>query len=75
MPESSGPDAMSDFGSEIFTLVTIAFCLWIGLLWLFRRVRHPLAGVLAALLSWAAAGLWAESLITVLKHNGLWPLL
>lgn len=66
---------MSDLGSEIIALTSVAFCVWIGLLWLFRRVRHPLAGVIAAVLSWAAAGLWAESLIAMLKQNGLWPLL
>lgn len=65
---------MADLGSRIVVLALVAFCLWIVLLTVLRGVNRPLAGLLAAVLSWAVAGVSAAWVIAVLRRAGLWPL-
>ncbi len=65
---------MADLVSQILVLILLAFCLWLGLLSTFRRVNIPLAGFVAALLSWAVATLSAAWTIDVLRRIGYWPL-
>lgn len=65
---------MAELGSRIVVVALLAFCLWIGLLTLLRGVNRPLAGVLAAVLSWAVASASAAWVIAVLRRAGLWPL-
>ncbi|MBI4636495.1 MAG: hypothetical protein HY727_09125 [Candidatus Rokubacteria bacterium] len=65
---------MADLGGQMLVLIVIAFCLWLGLLSLFRRANVPLAGFVAALLSWAVATLLLAWTIEVLRRTGYWPL-
>ena len=41
--------------SKMIVLSALAFLFWLGLLPTFSRVRMPLAGVIAAIASWAIA--------------------
>jgi hypothetical protein len=65
----------AEFASRIVLVAAISFSLWIALLQLFRPVKAPAAGVLAAVLSWVAASLSAGWLIAILRHTRFWPLL
>jgi len=65
---------MTDLASQILVLIVLAFCLWMGLLSAFRRVNIPLAGFVAALLSWVVATLSVAWTIDVLRRTGHWPL-
>ncbi len=46
---------MPALATKITVLSTVAFVLWLGLLPTFYRARMPLAGVVAAIASWAIA--------------------
>jgi hypothetical protein len=65
---------MEDLASRLLVLVVIAFVAWVWLLLLFRRIAEPVAGVLAALLSWALAGLSAPWIVDALQQRHVWPL-
>ncbi len=65
---------MADLASRLVVLTLSAFCLWTGLLWMLRRVNRPLAGILAAVVSWAVASAALAWVVTVLRHTGWWPL-
>ena len=45
------------------------------LLLLLRRVQEPMAGLLAALLSWALASVCVPWVVDALQHHHVWPLL
>jgi hypothetical protein len=64
---------MGDLAGRLLVLTLSAFCLWTGLLWMLRRVDRPLAGILAAVLSWAVASAALAWVVTALQHTGLWP--
>ena len=57
--------AMGDLASRLVVLVAVAFAVWLCLLVLFRRLPAPLAGLLAALLSWGLASVSASSRLLV----------
>jgi len=63
-----------DLASRIIVLTAVAFCLWIGLMWSFRRVHGRVPGLVAAALSWAGASASAAWFVEVLKHARFWPL-
>lgn len=65
---------MADLASRIVVLTLIAFCLWTGLLWMLRRVPRPLAGIFAAVLSWAVASASLAWVVAALRSAGFWPL-
>jgi hypothetical protein len=66
--------ALGDLASRLVVLVAVAFGVWLCLLVLFRRLPAPLAGLLAALLSWGLASVSAAWVVGVLQHHRLWPL-
>ena len=66
--------ANGDLASQIIVLTAIAFCFWIGLLWSLRRIHGRMAGVIAAVLSWAGASASAAWFVEVLRRTGFWPL-
>ncbi len=66
--------AMGDLANRVVVLVAVAFIAWPCFLLLFRRLHGPLAGVLAALLSWAVASASTAWVIGALQRHRLWPL-
>jgi hypothetical protein len=64
----------ADLGSRIVVVAAVSFGLWIALLRILRPVSAPVAGFLAALLSWVGACLSARWLIAMLRHTRFWPL-
>ena len=66
--------AMGDLASRLVVLVAVAFAVWLCLLVTFRRLPGPLAGLLAALLSWGVASVSAAWVVAVLQQDRLWPL-
>ena len=66
--------AIADSVSRVLVLVGVAFVAWVWLLMVFRRMGPPVAGLLAALLSWALASLSAPWIVDVLQHHHVWPL-
>ena len=65
---------MADLVSQLLMLIVLAFCLWLGLLSTVRRMSVPLAGFVAAVLSWAVATLSIVRAADVLRRTGYWPL-
>lgn len=59
--------------TQILVLSALAFFLWLGLLSTFRRARIPLAGVMAAIVSWAIATMSLAWTLDVLRRIH-WPL-
>jgi hypothetical protein len=66
---------MADLVSQILVLIVLAFCLSLGLLSTFRRMSVPLAGFVAAVVSWAVAMLSIVWTIDVLRRTGNWLLM
>ena len=66
---------MDHLASQLLVLVTVAFVVWVSLLLLLRPVHEPMAGVVAALLSWALASASVPWLVGALQHHHVWPLL
>jgi hypothetical protein len=64
----------ADLASRIVLVVTVSFGLWIALLLVLRPMKGPVAGFLAAVLSWAGASLSARWLVAILRHTRFWPL-
>ena len=65
---------LADLPSRLLVLVVIAFAVWLGLLLTFRRLPSPVAGLHAALLSWAVASMSAPWVVGALQHHHVWPL-
>jgi hypothetical protein len=65
---------LEELASRLLVLVTIAFIAWVSLLIALRRVPGPVAGLLAALLSWALASAFVPWLIDALQRYHAWPL-
>jgi hypothetical protein len=65
---------MPDLENRILILALVAFWLWLGLLPTCRLARVPLAGFIAAILSWGSAALSLPWVVAVLQQRGLWPL-
>jgi hypothetical protein len=63
-----------DLASRLVVLVAVAFVAWLCLLVLFRRLQEPVAGLLAALLSWALASMSAPWVVGALQNHHVWPL-
>lgn len=66
--------AMAELASRLVVVTVVAFCLWVVLLRLFRRLSSPLLGIVAAILSWGAASMAADWIVAMLRRGGLWPL-
>jgi hypothetical protein len=66
---------MDNLASQVLVLVTVAFVMWVSLLLLLRRVQEPMAGLLAAVLSWALASVSVPWLVNALQQQHVWPLL
>jgi len=66
---------MGNLVSQLLVLVIVAFVVWVWLLLLLRRVQEPMAGLLAALLSWALASVCVPWVVDALQHHHVWPLL
>ena len=66
--------AMADLASRLVVVTTVAFCLWIVLLVVFRRMSSPILGLVAAILSWGGASVAAGWIVTMLRRGGFWPL-
>ena len=69
-----GMTAEADLASRVLVLVAVAFVAWLWLLLVFRRLQQPVAGVLAAVLSWALASLSAPWIVDALQQHHVWPL-
>ena len=65
---------MTNLASELVVLTGLAFCLWLAILSTLRGVNVPLAGVIAAVLSWAGATLSLAWTVELLQRTGHWPL-
>jgi len=65
---------MGDLPSRVLVLVVVAFVSWVWLSLVFRRLAEPVAGLLAALLSWALASVSSPWVIEALQHHHAWPL-
>ena len=63
-----------EIASRIVVLAVVAFCLWLIFLSMFRRLGHAAAGLVAAVLSWAAASVSVAWVVDALRRSGLWPL-
>jgi hypothetical protein len=59
---------------EILTWVALAFCLWLALSWLIRRLRLPTPPLVAATLSWIVAWLFIQAVPALLHEIGSWPM-
>ena len=66
---------MQNFASQLLVLVTVAFVVWVWLLLLLRRAPASVAGLLAALLSWALASVSVPWVVDALQQHHVWPLL
>ena len=69
-----GMVAIADAASRMLVLAGVAFVAWLWLLLAFRRIGPPVAGLLAALLSWALASVSAPWIVDALQHHHVWPL-
>lgn len=65
---------LEDLTSRLLVLVTLAFIAWVTLLIALRRAPGPVAGLLAALLSWALASAFVPWLVDALQRYHAWPL-
>ena len=66
---------MENLASQLLVLVIVAFVVWVSLLVLLHRIQEPIAGVLAALLSWALASVCVPWVVGALQQHHVWPLL
>ena len=65
---------LEDLTSRLLVLVALAFIAGITLLVALRRVPGPVAGLVAALLSWALASAFVPWLVDALQRHHAWPL-
>jgi hypothetical protein len=65
---------MPSLATQIVMLIGIAFYFWLGLLSIFHRANIPLAGFVAAALSWVIATMSLGWALHVLRLTGHWPL-
>jgi hypothetical protein len=59
---------------EILIWVALAFCLWLALSWIIRRLQVPKPVLVAATLSWIVAWLFIRAVPMVLHEIGSWPM-
>lgn len=64
---------MPDLENHMLLLTVVAFCLWLGLLATCRVVGAPLAGIIAAVMSWAGVALSLTWVVDLLRRARLWP--
>lgn len=64
---------MANVAGHITVLTVVAFWLWLSLLSVLRRVRVPMAALIAAILSWVGAALSLTFIVSLLQRVRLWP--
>jgi hypothetical protein len=68
-----GMTSVAAGASRAVVLVAVAFVAWLWLLIAFRRIGPPVAGLLAALLSWALASVSTPWIVGALQQHHVWP--
>ncbi len=76
MPKLPAPVSVDhvDQVDQILVWVALAFCLWLALSWLIRRLHVPKPVLVAATLSWIVAWLFLRAVPVVLHEIGSWPM-